>query len=191
MHHRDRSRRRRAINEPGHAHELTFSCYRRFRFLSAERPCRWLAEAIDRARTKHDFALWAFVFMPDHAHLIIHPRRPGYSISAILQAIKQPVGRRAVAYLEAHAPHWLPRITRHRGGAAERRFWQSGGGYDRNVEEPRTLWSMIDYVHLNPVRRGLVARTADWRWSSAGWFEDAPTVDLIPDPIPPEWSPDP
>jgi putative transposase len=191
MHHQDRSRRRRALNEPGHAHELTFACYRRHRFLSAERTCRWLAEAIERAKMKYDFALWAFVFMPEHVHLIIQPRRPVYSISAILQGIKQPVGQRAVAFLEANAPHWLPQITRRRGGCRERLFWQSGGGYDRNIEEPKTLGAMMDYVHLNPVRRGLVARAADYRWSSAGWYEGTPTVDLTPDPVPPDWAPDP
>jgi hypothetical protein len=100
---------------------------------------------------------------------------------------QEPVGQRAVAYLETHAPQWLPKITRRRGGSRERLFWQSGGGYDRNIEEPRTLRAMIDYLHLNPVRRGLVARAADWRWSSAGWYEGEPKIDLIPDPIPPEW----
>jgi putative transposase len=188
MHHRDRSRRRRAFNEPGHAHELTFSCYRRFRFLAAERACAWLADAIERARVKQDFALWAFVFMPEHVHLIIWPRQRDYAVSAILQAIKQPVGQRAVVFLEKNAPQWLPRITRQRGGSRERLFWQSGGGYDRNIEEPKTLQAMIDYLHLNPVRRGLVARATDWRWSSAGWFEGNPKVNLIPDPVPPEWA---
>jgi len=128
MHHHKRSHRRQAFNEPGHAHELTFSCYRRYRFLAAERTCEWLAAAITRARTKHDFALWAFVFMPDHVHLIIQPRPPYHSISAILQSIKQPVGQRALSFLKANAPHWLPRITRDRGGTRERLFWQSGGG---------------------------------------------------------------
>ena len=33
--HQDRSHRRRAYKEPGHAHELTFSCDRRYRFLAA------------------------------------------------------------------------------------------------------------------------------------------------------------
>jgi len=188
MHYRDRLRRRRAFNQPGHAHELTFSCYRRYRFLSAERTCAWLAEAIEGARMKHDFALWAFVFMPEHAHLILQPRQPAHSIAAILQAIKQPVGQRALAFLEANAPEWLPRVTRQRGLSEERLFWQSGGGYDRNIESPKALWSMIEYVHLNPVRRGLVARSADWRWSSAGWYEAAPTVDLIPDRISPDWA---
>lgn len=92
-----------------------------------------------------------------------------------------------MAYLKAHAPHWLPRITRLRGGAPERLFWQSGDGYDRNITTPKTLWTMIDDLHMNPVRRGLVARAAEWRRSSAGWYEGCPTVGLVPDPIPPEW----
>jgi hypothetical protein len=46
------------INEPGHAHELTFSCYRRFPFLKADRTCEWLAAAIDQARRDLNFAVW-------------------------------------------------------------------------------------------------------------------------------------
>jgi putative transposase len=53
----------------------------------------------------------------------------------------------------------------------ERRFWQAGGGYDRNVFEPKVLLAMIDYLHANLLRRGLVQRAEDWRWSSAGWTE--------------------
>jgi hypothetical protein len=40
-----------------------------------------------------------------------------------------------------------------------------------------------DYIHDNPVRRGLVSRPADWKWSSAGWFDGKPLNDLKPDPI--------
>jgi putative transposase len=29
---------------------------------------------------------------------------------------------------------------------------------------------MIDYIHANPVRRGLVTRAEDWEWSSARWY---------------------
>lgn len=72
MNHQDRPRRR-SFNEPGHAHELTFTCYRRLRFFSAERTCRWLAEAIAAARGGRDFDLWAFVLMPEHVHVIVRP----------------------------------------------------------------------------------------------------------------------
>ncbi len=182
-------RKRRSDNDPGHAHELTFSCYRRYEFLRAERTCLWLVEAIQEARAELELDLWAYVFMPEQVHLIVHPRRPSYEVASILKAIKEPVGRRAAWFPARHAPQWLPRVTQRRGQRLERHFWQPGGGCDRKIVKPRTLSAMIDDIHLNPVRRGLVERARDWRWSSAAWFEGCESAahGLIPDPIPPEW----
>jgi len=166
-----RPNRRPVYNEPGHAHELTFSCFRRYAFLKAERTCQWLADSINQARTQLKFDLWAYVFMPEHIHLVVFPKLSTYDIRFILQKIKEPVGRKAIKYLTVNGAHWLPRITVTRGNRKERRFWQAGAGYDRNVTEPRTLLSMIEYIHNNPVRRGLVSRPEEWKWSSAEWFE--------------------
>jgi putative transposase len=173
--------RRPALNEPGHAHELTFCCFRRYPSLQAERTCAWLAEAIEEARHKGDFALWAYAFMPEHVHLLIYPRQPDYDIRIMLQKIKEPVGRKAIQYLRDHAPQWLPRISVRRGDRMERRFWQTGGGFDRNVLEPRAVLAMIEYIHGNPVRRKLVNLAEEWKWSSAGWIEGKNS--LKPDPI--------
>ena len=151
-------RHRININAPGHAHELTFSCYRRFPFLKAERTCEWLAESVNTARREQDFGLWAYVFMPDHVHMIVWPHQVIYDIATIRQAIKAPVARRAIDHLKQHSPEWLKRITRQRGDKTERLFWQSGGGYDRNITKGQTLMGMIDYIHANPVRKGLVER---------------------------------
>jgi len=182
-----RRQHRRNHNDPGHAHGLTFTCYSGFKFLGSDRTCGWLAESIDDARGRMDFDLWAYVFMPEHAHLVVHPRQPEYDVADIRKAIKAPVGSRAIKYLEAEAPEWLPRITRRRGSKNERLFWQSGGGYDRNVTDGKTLMEMIDYIHLNRVRRGLGERPEQWKWSSAAWFLGTGEPLLIPDPIPPEW----
>ncbi len=180
-------RHRININEPRQAHELTFSCYRRFPFLKAERTCQWLADALEQARRDLDFSVWAYVFMPDHAHVIIYPRQEDYDIAGIRKSIKGPVGRKAIAHLMAYDPEWLPRITRQRGGKTERLFWQSGGGYDRNIVTSQALLSMIEYLHNNPVRKELVVRGRDWRWSSAAWYDDLSNVPLIPDRIPSDW----
>jgi putative transposase len=176
---RIRHHRRQAFNLPGHAHELTFSCYRGYKFLSSDRTCQWLAAAIEAARGKLEFDLWAYVFMPEHVHLIVRPRRPIYDIREILAKIKEPVGRQAIAYLREHAPTWMPRVAVKLGHRVEHRFWQAGGGYDRNVENAATLFKMIEYIHLNPVRRGLVAKESDWKWSSASKLQSI----LVPDPI--------
>ena len=56
------TRHRKSIDEPGHAHELTFSCDRRFPFLQSDRTCQWFAEAIESARAEYSFRLWPYVF---------------------------------------------------------------------------------------------------------------------------------
>ena len=37
---------------------------------------------------------------------------------------------------------------------------------------------MIEYLHANPVRRGLVAKAEDWEWSSARWLAGQRRVPL-------------
>lgn len=88
------SKRCRRWDIPGQAHALTFSCYRQRQFLSEARFCQYLIDALNRARTTHAFDLWAYVFMPEHVHLVIYPKHNDYSVSRILQAIKQPVSRK-------------------------------------------------------------------------------------------------
>ncbi|QDT36508.1 REP-associated tyrosine transposase [Stratiformator vulcanicus] len=181
-------RHRRNYNEPGHAHELTFSCFRGLPLLAKDRARQWLAESIDEARQKHDFDLWAYVFMPEHVHLIIHPRNDEYDIAVIRRTIKSPVARKAIDYLEQTKSPFLRRLTRKRGVKSERCFWQSGGGYDRNITEAKALEKMIDYIHLNPVRRELCLLATDWEWSSVNFHVHGTQGQLKVDSIPPDWT---
>ncbi len=65
----------------------------------------------------------------------------------------------------------LDRLTvRERPGKTCFRFWQEGPGYDRNLSSPAVIEAAIDYIHLNPVRRGFVQQAVDWTWSSASWY---------------------
>ena len=172
----------RRYNDPGDAHALTFSCFHGRAFLSKERTCRWLIESLESARQRHAFDLWAYVFMPEHCHLLLFPRHKDYSISRILESIKLPVTRRARSHLEKQHPEAL-RLMRDEqpNGRVAYRFWQRGGGYDRNLREPEAIHATIEYIHANPVRRKLVARAEQWPWSSAAWYGGAGEVPLMPD----------
>ena len=176
---------RRSENIPGHAHALTFTCFRNLPLLTGDRVRHWLVDALHLARRTHEFDLWAYVIMPDHVHVLLRPRRDEYEIAAVLKTIKQSVSRRAIAYVRAEAPHWLDRLAVQRGaGRIEYRFWQAGGGYDRNIVEPATIVLCIKYIHNNPVNRGLVECATDWIWSSARWYESFRDVPLAMDPLP-------
>jgi len=119
--------------------------------------------------------------MPEHVHLIIHPQAPRYSIAAILQSIKQPVSQRIVAYVRRTAPDFLDRMyDAHPGGRSAYRFWQRGGGYDRNLYSAAEIHEKIGYIHRNPVRRKLVQRPEDWEFSSARDYLELRSPPLLP-----------
>jgi len=127
-------------------------------------------DAVTEARKKHAFDLWAYVFMPEHVHLLICPRTSEYSIAEILRSIKQPVSRRAVLYLRECNPEGLMWLATGQRGTGPR-FWQAGGGYDRNITSAETVVRAAEHIHRNPVRRGLVAHPSEWPYSSARDWE--------------------
>lgn len=169
---------RRRHNEPAHPRELTFSCYRRYAFFSRQRTCEWFCRSLEQARGEFGFQIWAYVMMPDHVHLLVQPGDAAERMSGFLQAVKVPVARQAIAYLKTNSPQWLDRLTVQEGSRVRHRFWQPGGGYDRNITSIDTLRSAIEYIHANPVRRGLVDKSEDWEWSSARWFAGIGPVKL-------------
>jgi putative transposase len=144
----------RSYNEPGHAHELTFSCFRRLPLFSKDRSRQWFIEALESTRQRLRLALWAYVIMPEHVHVLVWPREPVYEVRLIRTALKVPVQRKALAFLRQCAPDFLQQLRDQQpNGEVHYRFWQRGGGYDRNVTDTATLQTMIDYIHQNPVRQ--------------------------------------
>ncbi|PQO43721.1 REP-associated tyrosine transposase [Blastopirellula marina] len=156
---------------PGDPHFLTFSCFQRLPLLARERTCRFFIDGLQRSREKNPFQLWAFVIMPEHIHLVLLPEE-NVKIKDILSSLKQSVSKRAIQWLRENSPEFLPRLEDVQpSGKRCYRFWQRGGGYDRNLRSTRDIHEKLRYVHLNPVRRGLVARSIYWPWSSASAWE--------------------
>ncbi len=130
----------RRYQQAHHLHFITFSCYRRQKWLDPA--TRRLFElALERARVKYGFFIVGYVVMPEHVHLLVsEPEREG--LATAIQAMKQSVARR-------------------RGG----RFWQERY-YDFNVWSERKRIEKLRYMHRNPIKRGLVTSPEQWEWSS-------------------------
>ena len=61
------------------------------------------------------------------------------------------------------------------------RFWQTGGGYDRNLWNTIAIHHSIEYIEANPLRVGFVESPEDWIWSSAHARKTG--VGIIPDEL--------
>ena len=112
-----------------------------------ERDFERLASSLARMRAKHGFALTAWVFLPDHWHAILYVSHP-LTISNLLTLLK-------VSSMVA--------INRGRREAGE--VWQ-GRFFDRALRTVKEYHETVEYIHLNPVRRGLVKQPEQWPWSS-------------------------
>ena len=173
--HRPHRKRIKHYHDPDHCREQTFSCYKRRPLLTNHKWRSMLSESLDRAIERHDYRLLAFGYMPGHVHLLVFPGSNASGIDQLLKAIKRPFSFRIKRLLEAEKSRLLNTLTvEQRPGVRTFRYWQEGPGYDRNLDRVETVLAAIDYIHLNPVRRGLVARAADWQWSSARWYEGLP-----------------
>ncbi len=159
------------FHEPGDFHELTFSCYHRMPLLANNTWRAYLSQSIEEAVHCHSFRLAAFVYMPEHVHLLVYTLLSRPSISRLLAAIKRPCSVRVQRDLLRQQSPLLAKLTvRERPGKWAFRFWQAGPGYDRNLQTTKSILGSLDYLHLNPVRRGFCQAAVQWRWSSARFY---------------------
>lgn len=128
--------------QTGDFHFLTFSCYHRRAYLSPAATMELFEDALERVRRRYLFVVAGYVVMPEHVHLLVNePKRA--LLSKTVQALKLSVSMRSL----------------------QRPFWQAHY-YDFNVSTHEKFVEKLRYIHRNPVRRGLVEKPEDWRWSS-------------------------
>ncbi len=165
----------RHYHEPGHLHEFTFSCYQRRPLLTNDDWREKLARCLDQANQEYRFELVAFVLMPEHVHLLTYPLELEPNFGGYLAQIKQPFSKQIKQVLTENRSPLLQRLTvRERKDKYCFRFWQEGPGFDRNLFSKEAIVGSINYIHENPVKRGLCQKATDWKWSSARYYLNEP-----------------
>jgi putative transposase len=99
-------------------------------------------ETILDLASEKEVMLYAYVIMPDHIHLLIRPINHG--ISKTMQLIKGRASRKI-----------------NKGS-----FWQKGF-FDFAILTEKKFREKFNHIHYNPVKRGLVERAEDYKYSSA------------------------
>jgi hypothetical protein len=83
--------------------------------------------------------------MPEHIHLLSNEPATA-TLATFLQILKQLTSRKL------KSPN-------------QKQLWQSRY-YDFNISSPGKFAEKLQYIHRNPVTRGLVTKPEDYRWSS-------------------------
>jgi len=152
----------------GHLHFITFSCYRRLPLLRTVHARNVFVKILDEVRDRYGFSLVGYVVMPEHIHLLISEPAKG-TPSTVLQVLKQRVSRRLRR--NRRAPTGQLKLRFEDGEDSLPRFWQRRF-YDFNVWSLKKRVEKLQYMHMNPMKRGLVAHPKDWPWSSFSFYSE-------------------
>lgn len=99
------------------------------------------------------YRLLAWVVMPNHVHALFQPAN-GWTVAEIVASWKRYTAHKIYEYCRETG-------ARQRSSIWHREYW------DRYIRDERHFQQTVAYIHLNPVRAGLVAKSERWRWSSA------------------------
>jgi REP element-mobilizing transposase RayT len=121
-------------------HVIIGSRHKQFLFVE-ESVSQKIIHVLMKACELHGFRPVAYCLMPDHLHILVQSEETSTSLPMFVRAFKSFASR-----------------------AARRRLWQRGY-YEHIMRSDESLITTAEYIVNNPVRRGLVQRREDYRWS--------------------------
>ncbi|WP_192980105.1 MULTISPECIES: REP-associated tyrosine transposase [unclassified Pseudomonas] len=115
-----------------------------------------LRQCLRSVQAQMPFRLPALVVLPDHLHMLMVLPTDDADFSArvrklkreFIVALRQQVGIRVQTNAKGEANIW------------QRRFWE------HLIRDEQDYRNHVDYIHINPLKHGLVARVQDWPFSS-------------------------
>ena len=133
--------------QEGHLHFLTFSCFERRPYFRSIEAMNLFQTSLETMRQRYNFAIFGYVIMPEHVHLLLS--EPDHApLAKAIQALKL-----SVATQRSERPFWLHRY------------------YDFNVFTQDKRIEKLRYMHRNPARRALVETPEAWPWSSFAHYQ--------------------
>jgi len=138
--------------------------------------------------------LYGYVIMSNHIHLIAQSEDG--KLSDLIRDFKKFIATKVLEKIQTEPEsrrEWMlerfKQATESHSRNKNYQFWQYGN-HPIEIYTNKFMWSKLDYIHLNPVRSGLVAQASDYIYSSASNYvndtgllkitkADNPIVDVL------------
>ncbi len=126
------------------------------------------------------YRLLAWVVMPNHVHVLFQPIS-GWTVAKIAASWKKFTARGICDWRKANGEALVSRgLSKRQSGdwRSQRKERDQSGDWrsrpvwhreywDRYIRDRGHFEQVVEYIHLNPVKAGLVETAESWRWSSA------------------------
>ena len=150
-----------------HIHFFTATILGRVPLFREHSICRAVLKVWDGYRSRMGFKILGYVLMLDHFHLMTH-FESGTAYASFHRNSNRLIARRVIGRLRSHqrGTEWLSVFSQSVSGRATLRIW-AGRPHSLAIRKRSIAEQKLQYIHMNPVRRGLADDPCDWIWSSA------------------------
>ncbi|PYS99728.1 MAG: hypothetical protein DMF63_10430 [Acidobacteria bacterium] len=153
------------ISRTSPVYYLTSVAHSRLPIFQTDKMKEIVCKALDEARKSASLLIFAYVIMPDHLHLLTDYAK---STSDTLRFTNGITAKRVLDYLKEN--NFESCLEKLRIQVREREHKHSVFQHHSNAFEiygEDKMMEKVNYIHLNPVRAGLVKVPDDYRFSSS------------------------
>ncbi|MBS1514966.1 MAG: transposase [Bacteroidetes bacterium] len=131
--------------------------------------CDILTSALKFYQTNKNLKIFSFVTMDNHFHLIA----VNENLSRIMSNFKKYTAKQIINNIKKDSKDWLLHqfefYKKAHKTESEYQVWQEGF-HPIQISSQEMFNQKAEYIHYNPVRRGLVENPEDWKYSSASHY---------------------
>jgi REP element-mobilizing transposase RayT len=126
-----------------------------------------IIDSLNYYRYQYCCKIIGFVIMPDHIHLLIWPQEEE-AVTDFMRDFKRFTSGRITRQAKVEGKTELIKKFEEAGIETERaeyKVWQDSF-WEQSIYTEKFLKQKLDYIHLNPVRAGIVEAAEDYPYSS-------------------------
>jgi len=130
-----------------------------------EKYFRIITDSLNFCRKEKGMKIYFYVIMDNHFHLIVKHQE----LSNVMRAFKGYTADRILEELEKDNTMWILELLhyyRKKHKSSNYQVWQEGF-HPQLISSDKMLAQKVEYLHFNPVKRGFVNKSEDWKYSSA------------------------
>jgi len=162
-------RTRYKILEQGHIYFITSTIVNWTPIFTSKKYFDILIETLKFSQENKKLKIYSYVILDNHFHLICQVDK----LDNIMRSIKSYSAKKIIELLKEDKRNDILKIFANERSidkiGCKYQVWQEGY-HPELIMGDEILSQKIEYIHHNPIKRGLVESEEDWIYSSAGYY---------------------
>ncbi|MCK5051341.1 MAG: transposase [Candidatus Cloacimonetes bacterium] len=146
---------------------LTFTVIEKIPVFTNSKYCDVIIENFEFYRQKRGLQTFNYIIMDNHVHVIMSHNK---DISKVVQDFKKYTAKLILELLHTDSRYWIKSLMKIFKKPYKTKstfqFWEEGS-HPELIQGQKMFNQKAEYIHNNPVKRGLVSEDRDWYYSSA------------------------